>query len=203
MGVPHSLQDENVIRRLITSEPQTSRPQLNRRNTANIMENPWLITSIVVGSLIVTSLIIFLLARYVKTRWRQGKGFQPVKPREMASPYLGAGKLSPSDRRQVEDLERDALICKSLATRPLSTASGDIYQGLSMSNRDSHAEEEQSAEPGEAAGIKEDWKAWEARVLTERRYSVPGGLGLDQHPAFAPRQSGNTPNTPTNLRVEI
>ncbi|KAI1825454.1 hypothetical protein F4861DRAFT_501210 [Xylaria intraflava] len=192
MGVLYSGQNKDASHPVIFLGSR-----LDRRSNTPTMGDPWMIAIVVIGSLIIITLVVFILAYYIRSRRRRGKEFQPVE--SLASPYLGATKLSADDRRKAEDLERDTIIWKSLATRPSSTVSTHGSQGLATPDQSSHSEEERPEEErpedqGETAGLKEDWKAWEAREMSDRRRSSPRGMGLDQHPAFASHLSGTATN---------
>ncbi|KAI2629462.1 hypothetical protein GGS21DRAFT_526327 [Xylaria nigripes] len=156
--------------------------QLDRKSTTPAAMQPWMIVLIVVATLAVIALIVFLLVHCIKSRRRQAEGFQPVG--QMSSRHLRSGRVSTDDRRKAEDLERDMIIRKSLATRPSSAVTYASRQKSAKPHRNDHSEEEESEEQGDTTSLKEDWKAWEARIQSERRLSTPRGLSLNQHPAF-------------------
>ncbi|KAI0802779.1 hypothetical protein GGR55DRAFT_406509 [Xylaria sp. FL0064] len=153
-----------------------------RESIAPASVDHWMIVVIVVGILIVATLLIFIVAHYIKSQRRQKAGFQPVE--EVNSPYPQKRRRpGAADRQSAEDVERDMMIRKSLASKTSLMASDPVSQVSSVSSR-----EYQLAHPlgdeSENTSLK-DWKAWEACMQTERRTSHPGGVGLDQHPAFA------------------
>jgi hypothetical protein len=150
-------------------------------NTNPAATDPWLVVVIVIGVLIITTLAIFMLAHCIKSRQRRTKCIQATQ--SMSSLYPRKRKLSSADRDRVEEMEREMMIRKSLASRTSFTASSPISQTFFMSS-DSHVEEP-SEDQGEMASLQADWKAWEARMQSERDISCPGGVSLDQHPAFA------------------
>ncbi|KAI0546429.1 hypothetical protein F4679DRAFT_413134 [Xylaria curta] len=154
----------------------------------NTTVDPWLIVVIVAGSLILVTLVGVLLAHYVRSRRRRGKGlFHPV---EKVRSVSFSRKDAAADRQKIEDLERDMMIRKSLASRPASASFPPPPASQPLNNGDDHPEQEEEEEEEqqreEMTSLREDWKAWEARVQTERGTAYPGGVGLDQHPAFAP-----------------
>ncbi|KAI1126283.1 hypothetical protein F5Y10DRAFT_215305 [Nemania abortiva] len=155
-------------------------------DTTTFTVDPWLVVVVVIGILIVTTLAVFMLAHYIKSRHTLRRGFRPVE--EINQPYSRKRKPRSGNLQDVGDLERDMMIRKSLASRVSLTTSPPLSQTSLSSDGDHHLENssEGSDERGEAASLRDDWKAWEARVTSERRTSNPGGLGLDQHPAFAP-----------------
>ncbi|KAI0101002.1 hypothetical protein GGR51DRAFT_563652 [Nemania sp. FL0031] len=183
---------------------QDSNPQSSQRGGENITPfgvDPWLVVVIAIGILIILTLGVFMLAHYIKSRYTRRKGFRPIE--EKNQPYYARKRESrSSDLQEVEDLERDMMIRKSLASRTSLTTSPPISHMSLSSDGDHHLEHERtseaSEEQGETVGLKDDWKAWEARVTDERRTSHPGGLGLDQHPAFAPYLSVPQPALPAH-----
>ncbi|KAI3318456.1 hypothetical protein HD806DRAFT_316003 [Xylariaceae sp. AK1471] len=150
-------------------------------NTGRAITDPWLVVVIIIGILIIATLAIFMLAHYLKSRRERTKSMRLSE--QMSSLYPRKRKLSSADQHRIEEQERDMMIRKSLASRTSIIASSPVSQVSSMS--DDHLDEP-SEEPGETASLREDWKAWEARIQSERKISSPAGaVGLDQHPAFA------------------
>ncbi|KAI0400664.1 hypothetical protein F4802DRAFT_476372 [Xylaria palmicola] len=141
--------------------------------------DPWLIIVIAIGVVIVTTLALFMLVHCIRSRRRRGDVFQPVE--EMSGLYARKGKLSSEDQQKLDDLERDRMIRKSLASRPTSAS---ISQVLLPPEGDARPEHRPEEDQGEIAASLRDWKAWEARTQGEGTH-YPAGVGLDQHPAFA------------------
>ncbi|KAH8167818.1 hypothetical protein CIB48_g422 [Xylaria polymorpha] len=143
--------------------------------------DPWLVVVIAAGILIIITLAGFMLAHYIRSRRRLGKGLFHHDDEKVSRVSFSRKRNSDAaaDRQMAEDLERDMMIRKSLASRPTSYSTPDPQP---LNNGDDQIEEE---EREETPGLREDWKAWEARVQTERGTSHPGGVGLDRHPAFA------------------
>ncbi|KAI1182002.1 hypothetical protein F5B17DRAFT_221662 [Nemania serpens] len=156
--------------------------------------DPWLAVVIGIGTLIVTTLAVFMIIHCIKSRQRQRRGFRPVQT--ISSAFSHKRNSSSTSQPEIWDLERDMMIRKSLASRSSLTATSPVCQtssspppsSSSSSSSSSDGEHPPQLAPGEqveTTSLRDDWKAWEARVLEERRSSHPGGLGLDQHPAFA------------------
>ncbi|KAI0965689.1 hypothetical protein F4678DRAFT_329909 [Xylaria arbuscula] len=177
-----SPRDEIISHPFIESTPKSDAS--TNENIAPGAVDPWMVVVIVVGILIVATLAIFMGAHYIKSRQQRRNGFQPIEGKHSPYLYPQNGKSGIVDRRKVEDVERDMMIRKSLASRVSLTTSDPISQVSSVSSREYHLANPLGDE-GEMTSLKEDWKAWEARAQTERRTSHTGGVGLDQHPAFA------------------
>ncbi|KAJ8104709.1 hypothetical protein ONZ43_g7721 [Nemania bipapillata] len=196
MGILNFRRDDGTSLPIARSDSQSSQDS-GVNITSDI--DPWLVVVVVIGIVIVTTLAVFMLAHYIKSRHAQREGFQPVE--KMSEPYLRRRKRSSDDRQHVGDLERDMMIRKSLASRVSLTASPYHSRTPSSSSSGSHDHDlehplDTSEQQGETAGLRDDWKAWEARMMDERRISHPGGLGHDQHPAFAPYLSIPQPTLP-------
>ncbi|KAI0903793.1 hypothetical protein F4823DRAFT_617318 [Ustulina deusta] len=176
----YSRRDEDASHPPAGSTPKSD--QSTSESTAPGAVDPWLVVVIVIGILIVATLAIFMCAHYIKSRRGRKTGFHPV--REMSSTYMQKRKLGLVERHNVEDLERDMMIRKSLASRHSLTVTDPVSQVSSVSDKGYHLEDP-LGDGGEMTSLREDWKAWEARVQSERGTSTPGGVGLDQHPAFA------------------
>ncbi|KAI8623614.1 hypothetical protein F5Y19DRAFT_370723 [Xylariaceae sp. FL1651] len=146
--------------------------------------DPWLIVVIIVGILIITALAVFMLVHYLRSRRRRSKIVQSAV--SMRSPYSQRRYTNLADRHRIEELERNTMIRKSLASRTSLTASPRISQVSSMSD---YQLEEPSEEQGETDSLREDWKKWEARIQSERKSAGPRDIGLDQHPALTSQLS--------------
>ncbi|KAI1741228.1 hypothetical protein F4680DRAFT_71730 [Xylaria scruposa] len=180
MGILYNRRDARASRSIVISDSESNK-NVNGETTVD----PWLIVVIAAGSLILVTLAGVLLAHYIRSRRRRGKGlFHPVEKVRSVSFSRKRNSDAPADRQKIEDLERDMMIRKSLASRPASASFPPTSQPLN--NGDDHPEEEEEEQREEMTSLREDWKAWEARVQTERETVHPGGVGLDRHPAFAP-----------------
>ncbi|KAI0449028.1 hypothetical protein F5B21DRAFT_75913 [Xylaria acuta] len=159
-----------------------SNSESNQTFSGDSNVDPWLIVVIVAGILIIVTLAGFMLAHYIRSRRRLRKGlFHPVEKVSSVPFSRKRNSDAATDRQMAEDLERDMMIRKSLASRPTSA---NFPTSQPLNNGDDYPEE-QGEEREEVASLREDWKAWEARVQSERGTSHPGGVGLDRHPAFA------------------
>ncbi|KAI0435690.1 hypothetical protein F4803DRAFT_544662 [Xylaria telfairii] len=165
-----------------------SRHQFARSNAGSNQSSgedavdPWLVVVIAAGILIIITLAGFMLAHYIRSRRRLGRGFFRHDGKATRGSFSRKRNSdAAADRQMAEDLERDMMIRKSLASRPTSYSNPDPQP---LPNGDDHIEEEGQGRE-ETPGLREDWKAWEARVQTERSMSHPGGVGLDRHPASA------------------
>ncbi|TGJ82214.1 hypothetical protein E0Z10_g6562 [Xylaria hypoxylon] len=166
--------------------PPGSNPQSDQKTEliiTHVAVDPWMIVVIVVGILIIVTLAMFMCVHYIKSRRRRPAGFQRVK--EMSSIHSQKRRLGLVERQTVGDPERDMMIRKSLASRVSLTSSEPISQVSSVSSQEYHLSDPLESQ-GEITSLREDWKEWEARLQSERRTSNPRGVGLDQHPAFAP-----------------
>ncbi|KAI1360553.1 hypothetical protein F5Y08DRAFT_343531 [Xylaria arbuscula] len=185
--------DEDANRPPIQSTPKSS--EITGEDTTFV--DPWMIVVIVAGALIVVTLAVIMGMHYIKSRRARKTGFQPVEEKETSTaPYPHPPKRR-SDRQKREDLERDMMIRKSLASRSSLVSNSDAIPAGSQEHleqqqqhpiardRDSHhtyyLPSPLGEDGGEMTSLREDWKAWEARVQSERRSSNP----YDQHPAFA------------------
>ncbi|KAI1746730.1 hypothetical protein F4782DRAFT_474683 [Xylaria castorea] len=177
MGILYTRRDEDASRPFVRSNSES-----NQNTSGETTVDPWLIVVIVAGSLIIVTLAGVLLAHYIRSRRKLGKGlFHPVEKVRSVSFSRKRNSDAAADRQKIEDLERDMMIRKSLASRPAS-ASFPTSQPLN----DGNDRPEDVEEREEMTSLREDWKAWEARVQTERGTAHPGDVRLDRHPAFAP-----------------
>ncbi|KAI0414538.1 hypothetical protein F5X98DRAFT_349065 [Xylaria grammica] len=147
--------------------------------------DPWMIVVIVVGILIIVTLALFMCAYYIKSRRQRQTGLQPAK--KMSAPYSRRRKLGliGAEQQTVGDLERDMLIRKSLASRHSLATSEHISQDSSPSSNEYRLADPLEGHGGDMATFAEIPKSWEASVQSDGMSANPGGLGLEQHPAFA------------------
>ncbi|KAI0186826.1 hypothetical protein EV127DRAFT_163834 [Xylaria flabelliformis] len=183
MGILYIRRDERASHPIVKSNAGP-----NQSISGDTTVDPWLIVVIVAGSLILVTLAGVLVAHYIRSRRRGGKGsFHPVEKVRSVSFSRKRNSDAAADRQKIEDLERDMMIRKSLASRPASASFPSASQPLNNGDDHPEPEEEEEREREEMTSLREDWKAWEARVQTERGTAAyPGGVGLDRHPAFAP-----------------
>ncbi|KAK5636113.1 hypothetical protein RRF57_011825 [Xylaria bambusicola] len=188
--------DDAISHPTATSTPKSS--EIISENMTPV--DPWMIVVIVAGILIVVTLAIVMCMHFFKSRLARKTGFKPVE--EKSSTYPPKRRSGKADRQTLEDQERDLMIRKSLASRSSLTASdpisqisaeehsGDYHLANPQVSPEEPSREYRLANPlgdeSERTSLREDWKAWEARIQAERGSSNPGGVRHDQHPAFAP-----------------
>ncbi|KAI1327674.1 hypothetical protein F5Y16DRAFT_370994 [Xylariaceae sp. FL0255] len=196
-----------LIRRQASDTTQigSNEPRLVDSNTylpvSSRMPDPWLAFLIVLVVLIVSVLGIILYMNYLGSQGRRRANvIRSTQRRNSPFPW---GRSRRADKRQKAEMQvRRSMIEKALASRTsfVSSASTEYISqapsnvGPRETTRDSFIDDQGDEE--EEVGLKEDWKRWEAQVQTERRLSTPGGVGLDQHPAFA-----SEPLLPPPLRL--
>ncbi|KAI1196760.1 hypothetical protein F5X97DRAFT_304271 [Nemania serpens] len=182
MGILYFRRGEDSNQPLSRSDSQLDHG-VQKRVSAVVID-PWLAVVIGIGVLIVTTLAVFMLVHHIKSCQRQRRGFRPVQT--ISSAYSHKRNSSSTSQPEMWDLERDMMIRKSLASRSSLTTTPPVSQPSSSSSPEGeHPPQLAPGEQAETTSLRDDWKAWEARMLEERRSSHPGGLGLDQHPAFA------------------
>ncbi|KAI0159838.1 hypothetical protein GGR57DRAFT_458829 [Xylariaceae sp. FL1272] len=160
-------------------------PSSSGYNTTAPATNGWLVAAIVVGSLIVTTLAIFMLSHYIKSRQRKANRSRALEPMSSVAIRRHKRNRSSADRQLAEEEERNMMIRKSLANR-YSLAPSAHHSRVSSLSTDYQSVVSADEEHDETAGVKQDWKEWEARLQNDRRNSSPK---LDQHPAFSTRIS--------------
>ncbi|KAM7216351.1 hypothetical protein V8F06_008273 [Rhypophila decipiens] len=128
----------------------------------------WITAAIVVGIVVIGGLIMFTILYLHKRRQ-----FRKARQRD---PYLSKGdfikrrKMSAADVYEEDEQQRKAMIRKSLATRSMNSLESQFSRTSSRIETESFEMEE------ETANLRDDWKAWEARVQRERT------LSGEQHP---------------------
>lgn len=132
----------------------SSVPETPTESSSPSESKPWVTAVIVVGSaLLATAFVAALFLHFRRRGYRQAKRVDPTLSREQ---YLRARKMSAADRQKEEELQRNIMIRKSLASRSWDWSSHSDVQSLAS---------QQDATP---SGLKEDWKEWEARMARER-----------------------------------
>ncbi|KAI0834324.1 hypothetical protein F5Y06DRAFT_157437 [Hypoxylon sp. FL0890] len=154
-----------------------------RDATDNTMQ-PWIIVVIVLGTLVSTSSIVFLVL-YLSRRRRRNK-------RDNQGPLVWRGhkrgKMSESDRLAAEEIERATMIRKSLASRSSVGTRNSQESGLPDYHQLEQFDREEREERGPiATRDKNNWKEIEAG--RERQASVPGiqNTEMGVHPALLPQ----------------
>ncbi|KAI1269085.1 hypothetical protein F5Y18DRAFT_176334 [Xylariaceae sp. FL1019] len=183
-----------LLRRLSGDEPSGQEPpdqhnppdrDNSGHNTTAPVTNDWLIAAIVVGSLIITTLAVFMLSHYIKSRRRKASRDRAIEPMSSVAIRRHRRNRSSADQQMAEEEERNLMIRKSLAHR-YSMAPSAHHSRVSSLSTDYQSVVSADEEHDETTGAKEDWKEWEARLQNDRRNSSPR---LDQHPAFSTRIS--------------
>lgn len=175
------------------------RPRLEARNTTT----PWVVPVIVVGIVLVVLVTVSTILIY--NNRRQYKKAQENNPYLSRQDFARRRKLGAAGQFEEEERQRISMIRKSLATRSCDSVEsrrGSQTSQLIQSGRpDATNEPDEEEEPPK---LKEDWKAWEARMQRERSSSG------EQHPAVgsvplpglpvppSPTQSRTTPTGPSS-----
>ncbi|KAK3688303.1 hypothetical protein B0T22DRAFT_150076 [Podospora appendiculata] len=131
----------------------------------------WAIPAVISSVIIVAAILLFIVYGYIKRRqYRKARQSDPYLSRDG---FIPRRKLSEADQFEEEERQRKIMIRKSLASRSWSSA-----ESRSM-DTSSHVEPREAFEVDEEEPqrLKDDWKAWEARIHRER--SMSGEL----HPA--------------------
>ncbi|KAI1397173.1 hypothetical protein F4819DRAFT_472935 [Hypoxylon fuscum] len=156
------------------SNTHTSRSET--RDTAGVPMSPWLIIVIVIGALIVTALVAFLVLYLVKRRRRVASEGQ-VDP--LGRHDLRKKKLNATDRVAAEEMERAIMIRKSLASRSSWTTNGSRMSGTSE-----YQLEEFDREEREPTAPKDNWKELEAGSQEQRVTPGVHDTQMGVHPAL-------------------
>lgn len=143
--------------------------------------SPWLIVIIVIGALIVTTLVVFLALHLVRRRRR--RIVQDGQPDPLGLEDFRKRRMSTSDRRAAEEMERATMIRKSLASRA-SSWSGVSYHTPETSE---YQLEELDREEQEPMAPRDNWKDIEAGIQGQR--AAPGlfDTEIGVHPALLPQ----------------
>ncbi|KAI1817994.1 hypothetical protein GGS20DRAFT_530498 [Poronia punctata] len=185
------MEAENEHKTDRTSAQETLAHNAPRDDHVPSEKDPWLVIVIAIGLVIMLTLAVFIAAHHIKSRRRRTKTQFLEEPSEKVD--LEKRKSIPANLPLLAEQEREMMIRKSLAGRPSSfpAANGQVLRRLSES--DNSQSDATSDEQGETTSLKDDWKAWEARIQSER---LSGGIGLEQHPALASHIASLTPQPP-------
>ena len=141
-----------------TSTNTTEKPQ--NMSPAHI----WMLIGIVGGIVVLAIVVAFAMTYLLKRRrLRQAQHNDPYLSHKDFTRRRKRRKMSKAERVQEEELERRAIIRKSLASKTSSRTSQAISERLSMDDE---------AETSPTNSLKDDWKEWEARLQRERSDSV-------------------------------
>jgi hypothetical protein len=161
---------------------------------------PWVIPVIVGGIIVTTALVVSVFVVYKKrNEYRKAREKEPSLTR---AEFARRRTMSEADRLEEEEKQRIIMIRKSLASRSWNSTDSAASSRRVSRNSDftEPAQHEQPDQPSqnpsktvdeddddeEPKPLKEDWKAWEARVQPS----------LDRHPAADYSPLLRTPNTP-------
>lgn len=171
----------------------------------------YIIVSVIVGVTCTAGVVAFLMIKH-----RKGQKYSQLRKRSSVATTTNREsyrKSVMSTVSEVDDVQRQAMIRKSLATRsstmdlnmdsqsiyttihPLDrTASNLLYRATSHPLEETAVETQEPQEPlpppsrdeESLIGLKADWKEWEARLHENQ------SLSLDFHPAVAPSRKDST-----------
>ncbi|CAJ2512616.1 Uu.00g007350.m01.CDS01 [Anthostomella pinea] len=154
--------------------------------------DPWLIAVIVTGIVIVMTLLAFMVIYYIRSR-RWKRSIREADPISHHQQHTHKRKMSSADRQRAEELERDMMIRKSLASRSSSSFSTLSTHSSRLSAFSEYPLVEVSEEP-ETVNLRDDWKEWEAQIQRQMGTASHQASGLHEHPAFAPQLSVPRPS---------
>lgn len=146
--------------------------------------SPTLICVIVVSIIASMSIITFIVAWFtIRCRRRHDEEAPNLKEDEDKAEKTFRRKTADLDRLEEEELQRQVMIRKSLASRTSLRTSSQIYE-----------DEEPEAERPKS--LRMDWKKWEAGIQHQR------SLSTETHPGIDPtsRHTINSFATPTYSR---
>lgn len=123
----------------------------------------WMLIGII-GGIVVLAIALAFAATFLLRRRRLRKA-QHNDPYLTRKEFTRRRKMSKVDRMEEEELERRAIIRKSLASKTSSRTSQAISERLSI-------DEDDEAEISPTNSLRDDWKEWEARMQRERSNSV-------------------------------
>ena len=116
---------------------------------------------------LIMAAFLFAIAYFRSRQFNEAKKIDPYLSRRE---FLRRRRLSPSDLRNEEELQRNIMIRKSLATRSSRTISQIELEGSDLDEND--------------CSLREDWKEWEARMRKDKL--------LDEHPSSVPAAQSMT-----------
>ena len=149
-----------------------------------------MLIGIVIGSIILALVLVFAVTYFLRRRrLRQAQTNDPYLSRKE---FTRRRKMSKVDRMHEEELERRAIIRKSLASKASSRSSQAISEQMGIVDDDDDDGNKTGVSPTNS--LKDDWKEWEARLQRERSNSI------QEHPLMSPRTSIPIP-TPIPIPV--
>lgn len=154
-------------------------PLIERENTDDsnaLREHKTTRTVWVVVSVAVVSLAFLTVVAIVGIKWYKGRVCNDAVNK---NPYIAKKEISRRrnmsdlDRFEEEELQRQFMIRKSLASRTSSWTDSRLYETVSEEQHD-------MAEEDRFGNLRSDWKEWEAKLQRERSRSC------ESHPAVDP-----------------
>ncbi|KAK3390775.1 hypothetical protein B0H63DRAFT_122824 [Podospora didyma] len=186
-----------VLSFLHPREPEPAFPsgQGAEQNTSG-SSTTWIIATIACGVIVASALLMIVVFTYHKRReYRKIRSTHPyITPDE----FIRRQKMSAADLFEEEERQRQIMIRKSLANRSRSWNTTDSQSWNQTESRSSATisrveRETFEIEEQEPRNLREDWKAWEARLKHER--STSG----EQHP-LVPELRIPQPSQPSRSR---
>ncbi len=158
----------------------------------------WIIPVLIAGIVIITAFIVcVIIALNNRRRYKRAQTENPyLTPEEFSK----RRKLSAAGQFEEEERKRRSMIRKSLASRSWDSVESNASRRTSQTSHLSQGELpnfvviEDPEEEEEPVRLKEDWKAWEARMQRER--SMSG----ERHPAVDAVPVTDLPVIPTASR---
>ncbi|KAB5532704.1 hypothetical protein GE09DRAFT_374456 [Coniochaeta sp. 2T2.1] len=145
----------------------TSTTEAGTRSNSRI----WVAAVVVVGSILLAAALATALLLYFRRReYRRARRDDPALSHEE---FLRRRKMTALEREREAELQRRIIIRKSLVSR--STEWSVQSDNRSLDDADGH----------DRAGLKEDWKEWEARMQQkrpEKAYRHPAATVLPDLP---------------------
>lgn len=135
----------------------------------------WILVAVIAGCMLLAIAFVICVVTYTK-RSSQFEHERAKEPNLSWGDYQKRRKMSATERIEEEERQRSIMIRKSLASRSFGQSSQSSTRHMSQS---SMADNESIISQEERAGLKDDWKEWEARMQRERSNSA------DEHPASA------------------
>ncbi|KAI1214257.1 uncharacterized protein F4807DRAFT_119127 [Annulohypoxylon truncatum] len=169
---------DDVFDTQIDSPPEAREATTN----GNTME-PWLIVVIVIGALILTSLSVFLIIHFSRRRQRI---VHHVYQDPLSQKVRHKRNRSETDRLAAEEIERAAMIRKSLASRTSSWGGNSLREsGISDYQMDEF--DRPSQEERQPMAPRENWKELEAGAQGGRATPGVHDTEMGIHPALLPQ----------------
>lgn len=140
----------------------------------------WILIAVIGGCMVLAAVLVICVVLYNR-RNSQFQHERSKEPNLSWREYQKRRKMSATERMEEEERQRSVMIRKSLASRSFgqSSRSSQTSHSRHVSQTSLADNESIASQEDEHAGLKEDWKEWEARMQRERSNSA------DEHPASA------------------